>query len=383
MKGIRTGKGRVFYACFFLLLSLLAVFRAPTYHLWILSIFVTEWGHALAILSLLPFAPGWTTTKGGKVAVSLATASCFIFLTPLMRAVPVARDLPQNMESSFGPSDVISKPLSLKNLLMGVPLPEVVQSSHVYARSCGESFLLELYRPPQARERRTPLIVVVHGGSWQSGTRLELSELSRHLASVGYAVASVDYGLAPHTIFPGPVEDVRSALAYLRRNAASLNLDMEKVILLGRSAGAQIALAAAHDAEPLPGLKGAVIFYGPNDLFLAWRVPGPKRMIDSRKLLRQYLGGSPAEEPERYAQASPLLRAGKGSPPTLMIHGGRDEMVWPLHEYRLSRKLAAAGVPHYFLNMPWATHGCDYNFNGPCGQISTYAVERFLAFALR
>jgi len=382
---VRTGRGRVVYACFFLLLSLLAVFRAPTYHLWILSIFVTEWGHALAILSLLPFAPGWSQTKGGKAAVALSIASCLIFLTPLMRSIPVARDLPQNMDASLGPSDVISKPFSFKALLLGVPLIPVPQSTHIYARSCGESFLLELYQPPQARQRpsRSPLIVVIHGGSWQSGTRLELSELSRHLASIGYAVASIDYGLAPHTIFPGPVDDVRSALSYLKANAGLLHLDMEKVVLLGRSAGAQIALAAAHEAEPLPGIKGAVIFYGPNDLFLAWRVPGPKRMIDSRKLLRQYLGGSPAEEPERYEQASPLLRAGKGSPPTLMIHGGRDEMVWPLHEYRLSRKLAAAGVPHYFLNMPWATHGCDYNFNGPCGQLSTYAVERFVSFAMR
>ena len=87
--------------------------------------------------------------------------------------------------------------------------------------------------------------------------------------------------------------------------------------------------------------------------------------------------------PASYPWASPILSAGKKSPPTLMIHGGRDEMVWPLHEYRLSEKLEAAGVPHYFLNMPWATHGCDYNFNGPCGQASTYAVERFLGFALR
>lgn len=383
MNSVRTGRGRVAFACAFLLLSLLAVFRAPTYHLWILSIFVTEWGHALAVLSLLPFAPGWSTTKGGRIAVGLSTASCLIFLTPLIRAIPVARQLPQNMEAVFGPSDVISTPLSLKNLLMGVPLPLVRQSTYIYARSCGESLSLELYRPPQAHKPFLPLVVVVHGGSWQSGDRLELNELSRHLTARGYAVASLDYGLAPATTFPGPVEDVRAALAYLKTNAPELALDMTRVVLLGRSAGAQIALAAAHDQEPLPGVKGAIVFYGPNDLFLAWRVPGPERMIDSRRLLRQYLGGSPAEQPERYEQASPLLRAGKGSPPTLMIHGGRDEMVWPLHEYRLSRKLAAAGVPHYFLNLPWATHGCDYNFNGPCGQLSTYAVESFLSFALR
>ena len=286
------------------------------------------------------------------------------------------------MEAVFGPSDVSSNPLSLKNLLIGVPLSPIRQTTEPYARSCGEVLSLELYRPTSA-PKPSPLILVVHGGSWQSGSRLELDPLSRYLAARGYAVASVDYGLAPRSTFPGPIEDLRDALSYLRKNAAMLSLDTSRVVLLGRSAGAQIALAAAHDAEPFPGLKGEIVFYGPNDLFLAWRVPGPKRMIDSRRLLRQYLGGSPAEQPERYTQASPLLSAGKKSPPTLMIHGGRDEMVWPLHEYRLSEKLKAAGVPHYFLNLPWATHGCDYNFNGPCGQISTYAVERFLGYAFR
>lgn len=382
MSSVRTGRARMIYAGLFLLLSLLAVFRAPEYHLWMVSIIATEWGHALAVLSLLPFAPGWSTTSGGRYAVVLSLTSAFLFLTPLIRSRDVAANLPLSMEAVFGPSDVISTPLSLKNLLLGVPLTPVLQSAHLYSRSCGESLFLELYRPPQAI-KPLPLILVVHGGSWQSGTRLELDPLSRHLAARGYAVASVDYGLAPRSIFPGPVDDIRDALSFLKKNAAEHSLDMSRVVLLGRSAGAQITLAAAHDPEPLPGLKGVVVFYGPNDLFLAWRVPGPKRIIDSHKLLRQYLGGSPAEQPERYVLASPLLRAGKKSPPTLMIHGGRDEMVWPLHEYRLAEKLRAARVPHYFLNMPWATHGCDYNFNGPCGQLSTYAVERFLGFALR
>ncbi len=382
MTSVRNGRGRMIYASACLLVSFLAVFRAPEYHLWMLAIIVTEWGHMLAVLSLLPFAPGWSTTKGGRISVVIAVVAALLFLTPLLRSRTVAANLPKNMEAVFGPSDISSNPLSLINLLVGVPLSPIRQTTEQYARSCGEVLSLELYRPASA-PKPSPLIIVVHGGSWQSGSRLELDPLSRYLAARGYAVASVDYGLAPRSIFPGPVEDIRDALAFLRRRSSEFGLDTTRVVLLGRSAGAQIALAAAHDLEPLPGLKGSIVFYGPNDLFLAWRVPGPKRMIDSRKLLRQYLGGSPAEEPERYAQASPLLSAGKRSPPTLMIHGGRDEMVWPLHEYRLSEKLKAAGVPHYFLNMPWATHGCDYNFNGPCGQISTYAVERFLGFAFR
>ncbi|MFB3114637.1 MAG: alpha/beta hydrolase, partial [Nitrospirales bacterium] len=71
------------------------------------------------------------------------------------------------------------------------------------------------------------------------------------------------------------------------------------------------------------------------------------------------------------------------SPPTLLIHGERDELVSPAQSDRLSRHLSQRGVPHVYLRFPWATHGCDANFNGPCGQISTFAIERFLAAVMK
>jgi acetyl esterase/lipase len=67
----------------------------------------------------------------------------------------------------------------------------------------------------------------------------------------------------------------------------------------------------------------------------------------------------------------------------LLIHGGRDELVFPAQSERLAARLAQAQRPHYFLRLPWATHGCDVHFSGPCGQISTYVIERFLAAVMR
>jgi acetyl esterase/lipase len=71
------------------------------------------------------------------------------------------------------------------------------------------------------------------------------------------------------------------------------------------------------------------------------------------------------------------------SPPTLLLHGTLDTLVWPRHAERLAARLAAAGVPHVYVALPWATHAFDYNLNGPGGQITTYALERFLAFVTR
>ena len=53
------------------------------------------------------------------------------------------------------------------------------------------------------------------------------------------------------------------------------------------------------------------------------------------------------------------------------------------HADLVSAKLIEQGVPHMVLRMPWATHGCDYVFSGPCGQISTFAIEQFLGAVLR
>ncbi len=64
------------------------------------------------------------------------------------------------------------------------------------------------------------------------------------------------------------------------------------------------------------------------------------------------------------------------------MQGLRDEHVSPFHAEFVSSRLIAAGVPNLVVRMPWATHGCDYVFSGPCGQISTYAVEQFLGATL-
>jgi acetyl esterase/lipase len=67
------------------------------------------------------------------------------------------------------------------------------------------------------------------------------------------------------------------------------------------------------------------------------------------------------------------------TPPTLLVHGRLDTLVWYRQSERLAARLAAAGVPHYFLSLPWATHAVEYNLNGPSGQLTAYALAWFLA----
>jgi dipeptidyl aminopeptidase/acylaminoacyl peptidase len=99
-------------------------------------------------------------------------------------------------------------------------------------------------------------------------------------------------------------------------------------------------------------------------------------------LNREPIGGSPSEKPEAYAAASPINFVNATTPPTLLIHGGNDAIVWPQHSQLLAGRLRAADRPHLYLHLPWATHGCDANLSGPSGQLSLYAIERFLAAVL-
>jgi dipeptidyl aminopeptidase/acylaminoacyl peptidase len=100
-------------------------------------------------------------------------------------------------------------------------------------------------------------------------------------------------------------------------------------------------------------------------------------------VLEEFLGGPPAATGNRYDEASPLSYVDSGSPPTLLIHGEGDELVFTENVRRLDAQLTAATRPHVLITLPWATHGCDYFIAGPCGQIVTYAVERFVAAVTR
>ena len=94
--------------------------------------------------------------------------------------------------------------------------------------------------------------------------------------------------------------------------------------------------------------------------------------------MSQYVGGSYDQVPQKYHNCSPLEFVDKNSVPTLIIHGENDVLVSPEHSRRLNKKLQGNGIKHYYLKLPWATHGFDYNINGPGGQLSTYAVKTFL-----
>jgi acetyl esterase/lipase len=365
--------------------SLLAVLRAPAKPLWYAALAATEWGHFLAIGSLVLALVSWRLSRLWGAASWLALGAALLYITPLLRALSMAENLPAQLTASFGyaiprktaAAPARTQPIRMADLFLGVSSPPIQVTTVIYATVQNQSLSLDLYRPVQ-QKGLLPGVIVVHGGSWKSGNRGEFPGLSRYLAARGYLVAAIDYRFAPRAAFPAQRDDVFTAINYLKKHAHEIGLDPERLALLGRSAGGQIALSAAY-AQKDPAIKGVIAFYTPSDLVWGYANPSPPLIMNSKMVLESYLGGKPGVRPGNYEAASPVFYVNKTTPPTLMIHGYRDELVSPRHDERLSERLEENKRTYFFLRLSWATHGCDANFSGPCGQLSTYAVERFLA----
>jgi acetyl esterase/lipase len=90
-----------------------------------------------------------------------------------------------------------------------------------------------------------PVIVFLHGGGWSGGTRTTGPEFKRYFAQDGFAMASIEYRLTPSITFPANVEDVRTAIRWLKANADAQSLDPDRICLWGTSAGGHLAAVAA------------------------------------------------------------------------------------------------------------------------------------------
>jgi len=369
----------------FLALAALTTVVAPTQFLWKLSVAATEGGHWLAIGALVPAIPWRGQRLLGKLGGVMSLGAAALFALPLFYASQMNTDLPGKLDTSFGTErrdrgrfaqDQRPEPLVMFDLVSSVQSRPVRLEERVFSTAEGEKLTLDIYKPGYDHAP-LPGLLVIHGGSWQSGDSKDFIALNAYLAARDYIVASINYRLAPKWKFPAGRDDVLSAIAYLKVYGNEFGLDATRLALLGRSAGGQLALLAAYTANE-PAIRGVVSVYGPTDLKFGYERPASRSLLDTRGVLESYLGGPPAKADEAYFAASPINFVNAASPPTLLIHGLHDGHVSPEESARLEARLSQAKVKNLFVRLPWATHACDWSFSGPCGQITTYAIERFL-----
>ncbi|HLM61327.1 MAG TPA: alpha/beta hydrolase, partial [Pyrinomonadaceae bacterium] len=232
-----------------------------------------------------------------------------------------------------------------------------------------------------------------HGGSWDAGKRSDFPQWNNWLAEQGFTVFDIDYRLTPQPNYLTATGDVKSAVCWVKDHAAEFQISPERIILLGRSAGGHLALLAAYtgDDQRFPSnctekgqsaaVRGVVSFYAPTDLIYGYENLANQRVINGPATLARFIGGSPHESNEireRFSFASPITQVSALTPPTLIIHGGQDQLVRPENMSRLGDQLNKAHVPHETIYISYAQHGFDYNFNGWSSQISKSVILHFL-----
>jgi acetyl esterase/lipase len=359
-----------------LALASLQFFSTQSILLWKITIACTEFGHWIVLLPLVFLF----MSKRRAVRAALALTA-LLFLLPSARMLLGRSALQEELAGSFGNSHLPEESLSLSRLWTGSwKARKTVPKTIDFRKDANIRLGMDAYLPSQASQAsqaRVPWVLVLHGGGWSSGDREQLSDLNSVLAQLGIAAFEIDYRLSPQWHWPAQREDAKDAVQYIKAHAAELNIDPSRWAVLGRSAGGQIAEALAFQLHD-PTLKGLVSFYAPSDMNFVYKWGREDDILESRQLVRDFMGGTPSQLPDLYNDASPIDFVTKDSPPVLMFHGPHDPMVWVENSRRLDAKLKSVGAQSLLVEIPWATHGFDFNLFGPGGQISTYSITFFL-----
>jgi acetyl esterase/lipase len=271
-----------------------------------------------------------------------------------------------------------SEPFSLLTALRGINSPPIRSQRQIQFAN-DPSLTLNFYQP--ITPGQYPGVIQIYGGAWRSGSPDHDEEFSRYLASRGYVVVSIDYRHAPQHRFPAQLDDVQMAIEYVRSHARQWEIDPERLGIIGRSAGGHLATLAAYQPGSKP-FQAVVSYYGPVDLTAGYADPPIPDPINSRQVMRDFLGGTPTKLPELYQQASPGQLVNRRLPPTLLIYGGKDHLVESRFGRKLAKNLQSFDTPTVFIEIPWANHAFDVIFNGTSNQLALYYTERFLARCL-
>ena len=206
---------------------------------------------------------------------------------------------------------------------------------------------LDVYKP-MAGATAAPLVVYFYGGGWNDGDKAEFEFVASSLTRAGLVVAIPDYRLYPDVVFPTFVEDSAKATAWIMSNAHRYGADSDKTYLMGHSAGGQIAALLALDDRFLARVDadsgevvGLIGLSGPYD-FLPLR---------EDNYLKAVFPVATREE----SQAINYVSA--DAPPTLLIHGGDDDIVEPGNSERLAAQLRSFDVPVTLKNYAGVGHG--------------------------
>ncbi len=372
IRSLRAGIALVI-AGFFLFVTIWTVVPAPTLPLLAFAVLVPELAPSFALACAIALVIVSVLARGTirRVTIAALVLAFACTLVPTFQYPSARKAADVELDTQLG--EAIANPNEAPSFAARV------LSDRTFTTRDGARLALDVYRPdvPGAR----PTIVTIYGGAWIFGSRKQLATLDAAYATLGYTVIGIEYRHAPAYRFPTQLHDVEDALAAIAANASAWGVDRTRVALLGKSAGAELALLAAYTPEPV-AVRAAIGYYTPTDLARGYDEPPFPDPANVRKILVTYLGATPAERLERYRAASPIDLVRPGLPPTFLICGLRDSLVRIDFQRAMRDALRARGDRVVAIELPWSNHVFDDVPNGLGSSIATPAVRRFLAATL-
>ena len=219
--------------------------------------------------------------------------------------------------------------------------------------------VMDIYLPKDRSVQHTKSLILIHGGGWNSGSKAEFYTYidSFKTRLPGYAIFNINYRLVSGGhYFPAQENDVKAAVDFVVENADKYHINKDKLVLIGVSAGAHLSLLQAYKYSS-PKIQAVVDYFGPTDLITMYAKPWHPLVPLA---LQMVTGTSPQLNKSLYEASSPVSFITPQSPPTLILHGGKDEIVDVSQSRALAEKLKAAGVPHQVEVYPNERHGRWY-----------------------
>ena len=377
-------------------LGLLSMLPRLSPRTWLTQMALNEFPALPTLIGGAVSAAGWRYNS--RTAFTLGTLGAAMSSLPALSVRTAIRNMDSEMRSALGWNyETTIQPEALERCQPSRWSARRTFTAHrrtrrdvsierdvVYCRRPTRDLKLDVYQPKriaasgQPPTALLPAVIVLHPGAWSSGDKSWVfTPHDMNLAAKGYVVFDMQYRFTGETLWPGQMDDCREAIRWVKANAAKYGVDPTRIALLGRSSGGHIALSTAYQARDEfadTAVCAVVGIYPPSNFSMVGE------RVDHR--IEALMGGDLIDMPERYYDASPLNHIRPESPPTLLVHGQKDGLVYAINSEVMRWTLRRAGVPAALLRVPWAHHAFDGVPGGLGAQLVQYDIDRFLAWSL-